>query len=123
MIGWGLGIGCLILIGPTRTVAGSLVCPPKDLAGRSLQDQSFGTTIFCAYGIGLNCIYNATTGDLMTDNDGGNCPANAVTDIVVPTATPRSASAPALGAWGSMLAALLLGSFGVFTLRHRTRSY
>jgi hypothetical protein len=120
-----LGIVCLILISPSRAGAGSLVCPNKDLAGHPLQDQSFGSTIFCSYGIGLNCIYNMTTGDLMTDNDGGNCPSNAVTPMAAPTATPRSAAAPApaLTSWGLMVAAIVLVSVGVFELRHRMRRH
>jgi hypothetical protein len=61
------------------------MCPNEDLAGRSLEDQSSGTTIFCSYGNGFSCIYNETTGDLQTDNDGGNCPANAVADFVFDT--------------------------------------
>jgi len=101
------------------------VCPNKDLAGRSLQDQSFGSTIFCSYGFGLNCIYNATSGDLMTDDDGGNCPSTAMTPMVAPTATPRSAAAPApaLSVSGLIVAAILLVGFGIFELRHRMRRH
>ena len=125
IIGGGLGILCLILPGSSR--AGSLICPNEDLAGRSLEDQSFGTTIFCSYGIGFNCTYNGSTGDLESDNDGGNCPAKAVGPMVAPTATPTptraAAPAPALTPRGLMLAAILLVSFGAFALRHRMRSH
>jgi hypothetical protein len=94
------------------------VCPNEDLAGRRLEDQSFGSTIFCSYGIGFDCTYNMTTGDLLTDNDGGNCPSNAMPSILAPTATPT----PALTQWGLMVAAILLVSFGAFALRHRPRA-
>jgi hypothetical protein len=82
-------------------------------------DQSFGTTLFCAYGVGLTCIYNMTTGDLETDNDGGNCPSTAVTFM----GAPSTAAAPALTPWGLMSAVTLLASLGTFALRHRTRNH
>jgi hypothetical protein len=163
IVGGGLSILCLILPGSARA-GGAFICPNKDLAGRSLADQSFGTTIFCSYGNGFSCIYNTTTGDLQTDNDGGNCPANAVADIVprpngagctdpgqcastfcvdgvccdaacnqplqqcnlpghVGTCSSAAAPAPALTAWGLMVAAILLVSFGAFALRHRMRRH
>jgi hypothetical protein len=67
----------------------------------------------------LTCIYNSTSGDLMTDNDGGNCPATAVTDVGVPPGTPSIAAAPALTPRGLMVAATALASCGLFALRYR----
>src|SRR4030095_9900087 len=52
IVGGGLRILCLILPGSARA-GGAFICPNKDLAGRSLADQSFGTTIFCSYGNGF----------------------------------------------------------------------
>jgi hypothetical protein len=118
IIAAGLGILCLILPRSSRADGVSFICPNQDLAGRPLQDQSFGTTVFCAYGRSLNCTYNGATGDLLTDNDGGDCPSNAVVSIGAP-ATP----APALAPWGVMVTAILLVSFGAVALRHRMRTH
>ena len=115
LIGVALGLVCLILPGSSR--AGSIVCPNEDLAGRALQDQSFGTTIFCAYGIDLNCIYNATTSDLEVDNDGGDCPAQAVVFMGAPTGTPSGA--PAMTPWGLLAAAGMLAAIAGIALQRR----
>jgi len=113
MIAGALGIIlCLILAGAARA---DFICPNQDLAGRALLDQSFENNIFCVYGSGLNCTYNATTGDLLTDNDGGDCPSNAIVDVGTPTGTP----APVLTAWQLMVTAILLVSFGAVALRLR----
>ena len=116
IIGVVVGLACLTL--PGSAGAGSIVCPNEDLAGRALQDQSFGTTIFCAYGIGLNCVFNATTADLEVDNDGGDCPAQAVVFMGAPTGTPSGA--PAMTPWGLLAAAgMLAGIAGIGFQRRR----
>ena len=113
----GVVLGMVCLIRPGSSLAGSIVCPNEDLAGRALQDQSFGTTIFCAYGINLNCIYNATSGDLEVDNDGGDCPAEAMVFTGAPTGTPRGA--PAMTPWGLLTAAGMLAGIAGIALQRR----
>lgn len=121
----GLGILCFIFPGSARAGGVSPICPNEDLAGRRLEDQSFGATIFCVYETSPNhfyCIYDATNGDLSTDNDAGFCPATAVTPMAAPTPT-SSAPAPALTPWGLIVAVILLASVGAFALRLRMRSH
>lgn len=101
-----------IAVGPG---GGSFVCPNEDLAGRRLADENDGTTIFCVYGIGFECIYNMTTGELVTDNDGGNCPANAVIFTGAPPGTPNRA--PAMTPWGLLAAAGVLAGIAGRRLR------
>ncbi|HSP96656.1 MAG TPA: hypothetical protein VL049_05365 [Candidatus Dormibacteraeota bacterium] len=98
---------------------GSFVCPNEDLAGQRLEDENDGTTIFCVYGIGFECIYNMTTGELVTDNDGGHCPANAVVFTGAPTGTPNGA--PALTPSGLLAAAGMLAGIAGIALRRRLR--
>jgi hypothetical protein len=102
---------------PGSSRADLIVCPNEDLAGRALGDQSFGTTIFCSYGLNVNCIYNATTGDLEVDNDGGDCPAEAVVFTGAPTGTPSGA--PAMTRWGLLAAAGMLAGIAGIALRRR----
>jgi len=67
-------------------------CPPQDEGGFPLGQSDTSTNpIFCSYpafaGENPNdfyCTYSATTGVLVTDNDAGFCPPNAVAGAVAP---------------------------------------
>jgi hypothetical protein len=118
-IGGVLGVLCLMLAGAARAGNGEIVCPNADLAGRALQDQSFGATVFCSYGSGLDCIYNASTGDLEVDSDGGNCPATATIFMGAPPGPPTGA--PALTRWGLVAAAGALAGIAGLALRRPPR--
>jgi hypothetical protein len=62
------------------------VCPPQDDLGFPLgQNDTSTDPIFCSYPAvpgenpnDFSCTYSFTTGALVTDNDAGLCPANAV---------------------------------------------
>jgi len=73
----------------TETLTGSgsgFTCPPADTAGFGLGDSDYtADPIFCSYptvpGEDPNdffCTYSASTGTLVTDNNAGLCPAEAV---------------------------------------------
>jgi hypothetical protein len=85
-------------IADKATVSGgssSFTCPLQDAAGFALETFNTSTNpIFCSYPAfkGENptdffCEYSASTGALVTDNDAGFCPANAVAAGPNPTGT------------------------------------
>ena len=81
-----MGLLVLMLPGPARANVPTCSCPATDQAGFPLGDTDTGTNpIFCSYpafpGENPNdffCTYASDTGALVTDNDAGFCPADAI---------------------------------------------
>jgi hypothetical protein len=80
-------IGSAVADKATLTVPGTATCPPQDQLGFALGPGSNTSTnpIFCSYpavpGENPNdffCTYDQNTGVLVTDNDAGLCPTNAI---------------------------------------------
>src|SRR5262249_27857298 len=84
-------------------------CPATDQLGFALGSSSAGATLFCSYPAvpgedphDFYCTYNTGTGVLVTDNDAGLCPPNAVncvgpTPVPTPVPTPKPTAAPVCG--------------------------
>jgi len=89
-------LAALLLLRPEPARA-SFSCPSQDNAGNPSNGSlpEVGGVFTCYYGdMGAFCLYLIVPGTLLSDFDGGNCPANLAVDTPTPTATPTNTVTP-----------------------------